>query len=196
VRIAVELLCEGTDREHLATLEEIGRRLSLRLIAAGDVHMHTRARRRLQDAVTSIRLGVPVAEAGWQLYPNGERYLREPVRLAKLYPPALLAETVAVAQECHFSLDELRYEYPHELVPEGHTPTTYLRKLTEDGARRRWPQGVPEEERVAIERELALIAQLHYEAFFLTVEDIVRFARGERILCQGRGSAANSRVCY
>jgi error-prone DNA polymerase len=196
VRIAVELLCEGTDRQHLATLEEIGGRLGLRLLAAGDVHMHTRARRRLQDAVTSIRLGVPVAEAGWQLYPNGERYLREPARLAKLYPPALLAETVAVAQECHFSLDELRYEYPHELVPEGHTPTTYLRKLTEDGVRRRWPQGIPEEESVAIERELALIAELHYEAFFLTVEDIVRFARREHILCQGRGSAANSRVCY
>ena len=196
VRIAVELLCEGADREHLATLEGIGRRLNLRLLASGDVHMHTRARRRLQDAVTSIRLGVPVAEAGWHLYPNGERYLRERVRLAKLYPAALLEETVAVAQECHFSLDELRYEYPHELVPEGHTPASYLRKLTEDGARRRWPQGIPEGERAEIEKELALIAELGYEAFFLTVEDMVRFARDEGILCQGRGSAANSRVCY
>ena len=196
VRIAVELLCEGTDREHLATLEDIGRRLSLALLASGDVHMHTRARRRLQDAVTSIRLGVPVAEAGWHLYPNGERYLRERVRLARLYPPALLEETVAVARECHFSLDELRYEYPHELVPEGHTPTSYLRKLTEDGARKRWPQGVPETERFEIEKELALIKELGYEAFFLTVEELVRFARGEGILCQGRGSAANSRVCF
>ena len=196
VRIAVELLCEGTDREHLATLEGIGRRLNLTLLASGDVHMHTRARRRLQDAVTSIRLGVPVAEAGWHLYPNGERYLREPVRLARLYPPALLAETVAVAEECHFSLNELRYEYPHELVPEGHTPASYLRHLTEEGARRRWPLGVPEKERVEIEKELALIAELRYEAFFLTVEELVRFARGKGILCQGRGSAANSRVCY
>lgn len=196
VRIAVELLCEGADREHLGTLEAIGRRLDLRLVATGDVHMHTRARRRLQDAVTSIRLGVPVAEAGWHLYPNGERYLRERVRLVKLYPPALLAEAVAIAEECHFSLDELRYEYPHELVPEGETPTSHLRKLTEAGARRKWPNGVPESERIAIDKELALIEELRYEAFFLTVDDIVRYARREGILCQGRGSAANSRVCY
>ena len=196
LRIAVELLCEGADREQLATLQGIGRKLQLRLLASGDVHMHSRARRKLQDAVTSIRLGVPVAEAGWNLYPNGERYLREPARLVKLYPPELLAETDVVARECHFSLDELRYEYPHELVPEGHTPTSYLRKLTEEGAQRRWPDGVPEKEKVEIDKELALIAELRYEAFFLTVEDIVRFARGEGILCQGRGSAANSRVCY
>jgi error-prone DNA polymerase len=201
VRIAVELFCEGTDRERLAALERIGhearaRGLDLRLVASGDVHMHSRARRRLQDTVTAIRLGMPVAAAGWHLYPNGERYLREPERLAKLYPPELLAETTAIAQECHFSLDELRYEYPHELVPPGETPTSYLRKLTEEGARWRWPGGVPESERVAIESELALIAELRYEPYFLTVQDIVKFARGEGILCQGRGSAANSRVCY
>ncbi len=196
VRIAVELLCEGSDRERLATLQGIGRQLDLRLVACGDVHMHSRARRRLQDAVTAIRLGVPVAQAGWHLYPNGERYLREPARLVKLYPPELLAETDAIARECHFSLDELRYEYPHEIVPEGHTPASYLRKLTEEGARRLWPDGVPAQERVEIEKELALIAELRYEAFFLTVEDIVSYARREGILCQGRGSAANSRVCY
>ena len=196
VRIAVELLCEGTDRERLATLQNIGRKLQLRLVASGDVHMHSRARRKLQDAVTAIRIGVPIAQAGWHLYANGERYLREPARLLKLYPPELLAETDAIARECHFSLDELRYEYPHELVPEGDTPTSYLRKLTEEGARRRWPNGVPEKERVEIDKELTLIAELRYEAFFLTVEDIVRFARSKDILCQGRGSAANSRVCY
>jgi error-prone DNA polymerase len=196
VRIAVELLCEGTDREHLATLENIGRRLDLRLVASGDVHMHTRARRRLQDAVTSIRLGVPVAEAGWHLYPNGERYLRETARLAKLYPAELLAETHAIAAQCHFSLDELRYEYPHELVPAGETPSSHLRKLTEEGALWRWPEGVPASARADIEKELALIAELSYEAFFLTVHDIVKFARQENILCQGRGSAANSLVCF
>jgi error-prone DNA polymerase len=196
VRIAVELFCEGADRERLAMLQDIGRKLELRLLASGAVHMHCRARRKLQDALTSIRLGVPVAEAGWHLYANGERYLREPARLVKLYPSELLSETDAVARECHFSLDELRYEYPHELVPEGHTPTSYLRQLTEEGARRRWPEGVPETEQVEIEKELALIAQLRYEAFFLTVEEIVRFARDRGILCQGRGSAANSRVCY
>src|SRR3569833_2695881 len=196
VRIAVELLCEGADRERFATLQSIGRKLQLRLIASGDVHMHSRARRKLQDALTSIRLGVPLAQAGWHLYANGERYLREPARLMRLYPPELLAETDAVARECHFSLDELRYEYPHELVPEGHSPTSYLRQLTEEGALRRWPQGVPETEQVEIEKELALIAELRYEPFFLTVEEIVRFARDRGILCQGRGSAANSRVCY
>jgi error-prone DNA polymerase len=196
VRIAVELLYEGTDRQHLATLEDIGRRLGLRLVATGDVHMHSRARRRLQDAVTSIRLGIPVAEAGWHLYPNGERYLREPQRLAKLYPAELLAETVAIAAECHFSLDELSYEYPHELVPAGETPASYLRKLTEQGALWRWPQGVPESTRAGIEKELALIAELRYEAFFLTVHDLVKFAQEQNILCQGRGSAANSLVCY
>ena len=196
VRIAVELLCEGADRERLATLQSMGRKLGLRLVASGDVHMHTRARRQLQDALTSIRIGVPLAQAGWHLYPNGERYLREPARLVRLYPPELLAESAAIARECQFSLDELRYEYPHELVPAGHTPATYLRQLTEEGARRRWPKGVPEKERVEIDRELALITEMRYEAFFLTVEDIVRFAREHGILCQGRGSAANSRVCY
>jgi error-prone DNA polymerase len=196
VRIAVELLCEGSDREHLVTLEDIGRRLGLRLVATGDVHMHSRARRRLQDTVTAIRLGVPVGEAGWRLYPNGERYLREPKRLARLYPAELLAETIAIAAECHFSLDELRYEYPHELVPTGETPTSHLRQLTEAGALWRWPQGVPANERAGIERELALIAELRYEAFFLTVHDIVKYARSKNILCQGRGSAANSLVCY
>jgi error-prone DNA polymerase len=196
VRIAVELLCEGTDRERLAALQSVGRKLGLRLLASGDVHMHSRARRKLQDVVTSIRLGMPIVEVGWHLYSNGERYLREPARLMRLYPPELLAETDAIARECHFSLDELRYEYPHELVPPGHTPTSYLRKLAEEGARRRWPGGVPEKERVEIEKELALIADLRYEAFFLTVEELVRFARERGILCQGRGSAANSRVCY
>jgi DNA polymerase III alpha subunit len=158
--------------------------------------MHVRARRRLQDAVTAIRHNVPIWEAGMKLYPNGERYLRERERLAKLYPRELLEETVAIAGRCTFSLEELRYEYPHELVPPGETPTSHLRKLTEAGARWRWPQGVPESERKAIEHELALIADLRYEPYFLTVHDIVAFARSKQILCQGRGSAANSRVCY
>jgi len=108
----------------------------------------------------------------------------------------LLAATVALAQSCHFSLDELRYEYPHELVPSGETPTSYLRRLTEEGARWRWPGGVPAAERTALEHELALIEELHYEPYFLTVQDVVAYARRQGILCQGRGSAANSRVCY
>ena len=193
---AVELLRDGMDRERLETLQRLGRDVGLPLVASGDVHMHVRARRRLQDAVTAIRHNVPIQEAGRRLYPNGERYLRERARLAKLYPRELLEETAAIARRCTFSLEELRYEYPHELVPPGETPTSHLRQLTEAGARWRWPQGVPQGERTAIEHELTLIADLRYEPYFLTVHDIVAFARGKGILCQGRGSAANSRVCY
>ncbi len=196
VRIAVELLRDGADHQRLGVLEAIGRNLNVPLVASGDVHMHVRKRRELQDVLTAIRLGVPVAEAGWNLYPNGERHLRERERLARLYPAELLEETLAVAAECHFSLDELRYEYPRELVPPGETPTSHLRNLTEQGARKRWSQGVPPQIRTIIESELALIADLHYEPYFLTVHDIVDHARSQGILCQGRGSAANSVVCY
>jgi len=196
VWIAVELVREGADREHLASLTRIAKQLELPLVAAGNVHMHVRGRRRLQDALTAIRLNVPLAAAGWQLTANGERHLKERARLARLYPPALLSATIAVAERCSFSLDELRYEYPHELVPDGETPTTHLRKLTEQGARERWPLGIPDEARKVIEYELALIADLRYEPYFLTVHDIVAYARGLGILCQGRGSAANSIVCY
>jgi error-prone DNA polymerase len=196
VRIAVELFLDGTDKQRLRTLETFGRELGLPLVASGDVHMHARERRRLQDALTAIRLNIPISEAGWHLYPNGERHLREPARLARLYPAELLAETVAIAQSCAFSLDELRYEYPHELVPEGQTPTSHLRNLVEEGIRWRWPQGITPDVRASIEKELTLIADLRYEPYFLTVRDIVSYARGKGILCQGRGSAANSLVCY
>jgi error-prone DNA polymerase len=196
LRIAVELLREGRDRERLATLRSLGETHGVPLIASGDVHMHTRARRHLQDALTAIRLRVPITQVGSRLYANGERYLRERERLARLYPHELLEATVQVAQACRFSLDELRYEYPRELVPEGESATSHLRKLTEAGARWRWPQGVPAAERTAIEHELELIAELSYESYFLTVHDIVAEARRRGILCQGRGSAANSRVCY
>jgi DNA-directed DNA polymerase III PolC len=196
LRFAVELLRAGGDAARLRALTRLGEQHQVPLVACGDVHMHLRTRRPLQDALTAIRLGVPVAEAGARLYPNGERYLREPQRLARLYPPQLLAASVELAAACHFSLDELRYEYPRELVPAGHSAASYLRELTEAGARWRWPEGVPAVERRAIEHELALIADLHYEPYFLTVHDIVAWARSRQILCQGRGSAANSRVCY
>ncbi|HEY1283274.1 MAG TPA: error-prone DNA polymerase [Steroidobacteraceae bacterium] len=196
VWIATELHCSGDDRERLARLQRLGRDLGLPLLASGDVHMHERRRRPLQDALTAIRLGVPIAEAGWQLYPNGERHLRERRRLARLYPAELLAETQTVARRCSFSLEELRYEYPQELVPSGETPQTYLRQLVEAGARWRWPKGVEPRTRASIENELAIISELHYEPYFLTVHDIVRYAREKHILCQGRGSAANSVVCF
>ncbi len=194
--IAAELHCGSSDRSRLSALVELSRRFSLTMVAAGDVHMHVRSRRRLQDVLTAVRLGRPLAQCGHELFPNAERHLRLRVRLAQLYPPELLAETVRIAERCSFSLDSLRYEYPAELVPEGHSPATWLRKLTEEGLRRRFPAGVPPKVAAQVERELELIAELKYEPFFLTVHDVVRFARGREILCQGRGSAANSVVCY
>jgi error-prone DNA polymerase len=194
--IAVELLRDGRDRERLAMARALGEAHELPLTAAGDVHMHVRDRRRLQDALTAVRHGVTVAEAGDRLHANGERHLRERERLARLYPPELLAETVKIAALVDFSLDELRYEYPHELVPAGETAASHLRKLTEAGARKRWPDGIPDKMRAQIEHELALINDLGYESYFLTVQDIVAEARRLNILCQGRGSAANSVVCY
>ncbi|MGD8690444.1 MAG: error-prone DNA polymerase, partial [Gammaproteobacteria bacterium] len=194
--IAVELFCGGDDCAYLAALRRLGRASGLPLVAAGDVHMHVRNRRALQDVFTAIRLGTTVAEAGLALFPNGERHLRSLDRLAHLYPSDLLEESVRIADRCRFSLDELRYEYPDELVPPGRTAIAHLRDLTRTGARRRWPDGLPEPVRRQIEHELELIEELHYEPYFLTVHDLVNFARSRGILCQGRGSAANSAVCY
>ncbi|MDH4055094.1 MAG: PHP domain-containing protein, partial [Gammaproteobacteria bacterium] len=194
--IAVELMADGRQREQLERLREEGRRLKLPLVASGDVHMHIRARRILQDAVTAIRLRTTVDKAGFALHSNGERHLRSLAVLAHAYPAELLEESARIADTLHFSLHELRYEYPNELVPAGETAGTYLRKLTEEGMRRRWPGGVPAKVIALVEHELKLIADLEYESYFLTVEDIVSFARAKNILCQGRGSAANSAVCF
>jgi len=171
-------------------------RLGIPAVACGDVHMHARGRRALQDCMTAIRHHLPVAEAGCHLFANGERHLRSIVELAQLYPAELLAETLRISQRCHFQLDQLKYQYPHELVPPGHDTTSWLRKLVEDGASWRWPDGITEKARAQLEHELELISDLHYESYFLTVHDIVRFARERGILCQGRGSAANSSVCF
>jgi error-prone DNA polymerase len=194
--IAVELVRRGNRRERLALLQALSQATGLPLVAAGDVHMHARSRRPLQDTLTAIRLGTPVHAAGHALHANGERHLRARSTLRDLYPAPLLAETIRIAGRCAFSLDELRYEYPEELVPAGETPPAYLRRLTEAGMQRRWPEGVPERVRKLVEHELALIAELQYEPYFLTVYDIVAFARSRHILCQGRGSAANSAVCF
>jgi error-prone DNA polymerase len=194
--IAVELLADGRQRERLARLREEGRRLVLPLVACGDVHMHCRYRRILQDTLTAIREGVTIESAGFALHPNGERHLRSLDVLRNTYPDELLAETLRIADRIDFSLDQLRYEYPHEVVPAGETPASYLRRLTCEGMRRRWPGGVPGKVVELVEHELALIADLGYEPYFLTVCDIVTFARARGILCQGRGSAANSAVCY
>ncbi len=194
--IGVELHRSGGDRVRLQRLRRLGREAGLPLVACGGVLMHGRERQPLQDTLTAIRLGTTLAEAGQVLQPNGERHLRPRSRLALFYPADLLAETLRVAELCRFSLDELRYEYPDELVPSGVTPGAYLRRLVEEGMIRRWPAGAPEKVRRLVEHELALITELGYEPYFLTVHDIVRFARSRHILCQGRGSAANSAVCY
>ncbi|HZM35449.1 MAG TPA: error-prone DNA polymerase, partial [Burkholderiales bacterium] len=194
--IAAELHCGPNDRARLEALKALSAKSRLPLVAAGDVHMHVRSRRRLQDVLTAVRLGKPLAQCGQSLYPNAERSLRPRVRLARLYPEALLAESVAIAERCRFSLEELRYEYPEELVPAGETPSTWLRALTERGLHRRFPSGIPSHVEKLVEHELKLIAELRYEPFFLTVHDVVDYARREGILCQGRGSAANSVVCY
>ena len=194
--VAVELTAAGRDRERLERLSALARELGLPAVAAGDVHMHQRRRRALQDMLTAVRLRTTVARAGHALFPNGERMLRPLARIEALYPRPLLDATRDIAERCRFSLDELRYEYPEEIVPAGTTPASHLRRLVEEGAARRWPVGLPAPVRQLIERELALIAELGYERYFLTVHDLVEFARGRGILCQGRGSAANSAVCY
>ncbi|MBL8430780.1 MAG: error-prone DNA polymerase, partial [Dechloromonas sp.] len=194
--VAVELHAGPDDAARLEVLQALGAASGLPLAAAGDVHMHVRARRPVQDVLTALRLKTTVFDAGHALFPNGERHLRTRLRLSRLYPPALLDETLHIAARCDFSLDELRYEYPEEIVPAGETPASWLRAETGRGLLRRYPDGVPEAVRERVEHELKLIAEMTYEAYFLTVHDLVRFARAREILCQGRGSAANSAVCY
>jgi len=196
VWIALELFYEGTDTAQRERLERIAATFELPLVACGDVHMHCRERYPIADTVQAIRRGSTLKRSAGELLPNHERYLRPRTRLQRIYPPAALANSVAIAARCRFTLDELRYEYPRELVPAGRTPSEHLRALTEQGMARRWPDGVAPNVMALIEHELELIAELRYEAFFLTVHDIVEFARSRGILCQGRGSAANSAVCY
>jgi error-prone DNA polymerase len=194
--LGVEIFPDGQEMQTYQRAFELAGALSLPMVACGDVHMHHPNRKALQDVVSAIRIGQPLRLAGKLLQANRERYLRSRSLLAGLYPPALLAESVRIADLCDFSLDELRYEYPAELVPAPLTPAQYLRQLVEAGARKRWPDGITDEVAATIEKELQLIRELQYEYYFLTVFDIVHFARSAQILCQGRGSAANSAVCY
>ncbi|WP_218509371.1 error-prone DNA polymerase [Variovorax sp. dw_308] len=196
--IAVELLNNLDDDLWLASLQQLANQAGVPLVAAGDVHMHKRSRKPLQDVVTAIREGKSVAECGFALQANAERHLRSRMRLADLYPPDLLANTLVVMERCRFDLELIRehYKYPLELVGGGETPTQTLVRKTWEGARVRYPDGMDDKIRFQIQRELDLIVELKYEMFFLTVEDIVRFARERHILCQGRGSSANSAVCF
>jgi error-prone DNA polymerase len=194
--VALTLHARAMDDIHRGIVELVATRHTVPVVATGWPLMHVRSRKPLQDVLTSIRLGRPVAECGYDLAPNAERHLRSRFRLANVYPAGALEESERVARLCTFSLDELKYEYPDELVPAGRDPAEYLRDETYIGAHRRFPGGIPVAVQAQIEHELKLISELKYEAYFLTVYDIVSFARAQGILCQGRGSAANSAVCF
>lgn len=196
--IGVALHYGAADARHLATLQAAGQRHGIPLVALGGVEMHRRSRQPVHDALAAIRLGRPVTDILEQLHPNAERHLRSRLRLANMYPSELLRETLKIRERCQFSLNEIRdqYQYPREVVPDGMSPAQYLRQETMTGAKRRYPTGTPPAVMKQLEEELAIIAELAYEPYFLTVYDIVKFARRRGILCQGRGSAANSAVCY
>jgi error-prone DNA polymerase len=194
--LGVEQLRLLDDEMWLHRLRQASKTYELPLVALGDAHFHVRSRKPLQDVMTATRLGKSLTECGLDLQPNAERHLRTRLRLAQTFPRELLQETLHVASRCNFSLEELRYQYPDEVVPAGETASSYLRRITYEGAGRRWPNGVPAKVQLQIEYELELIGELKYEHYFLTVADIVAFAKSRHILCQGRGSAANSVVCY
>jgi error-prone DNA polymerase len=193
-----ELFCGDDDRLRLQTLMRVARTHRLPIVAANDVHYHDLSRQPLQDVLTAVRHGTTVAELGHRRFPNAERHLKSTAAMRRLFAdcPEAVSRTVELADRCTFSLDELRYEYPEELCPVGLTPIEHLSRLAWEGARWRYPAGIPEKIRSLIEYELTLIEDLRYEAYFLTVWDLVKFARSRDILCQGRGSAANSAVCY
>ncbi len=186
------------DQRHLEKLQHWEKETAVPLVAAGGVLFHSPARQVLQDTLTAIRLGKTVAETGEELHPNAQRHLKQLDEIQAVYGeiPGAIKRAVEIAQQCRFSLDELRYEYPEELAPTGQTPLEYLSQLTWDGAQSRYPEGVPDKIKSTIKHELQLIKELRIEAYFLTVWDLVRFARSRGILCQGRGSAANSVVCF
>ncbi len=198
VSIAASRVYGPDDQSHLARLAELSRKFDIPLLATNQVHYHDPARRRLQDVLTCVRHGRTIGEAGFRLLCNGERYLKPPDAMYRLFAdhPAALRRGLEIAEQCQFNLDELRYEYPDEIVPTGQSAIAYLADLTWRGAAQRWSGGVPVKVRGQIEHELELIERLKYEAYFLTVHDMVVFARSRGILCQGRGSAANSAVCY
>jgi len=198
LHLVVHALRRGDDAQRLAHHAALARAARVRLLATNDVHFHVPERRALQDVLACIREGVPLDAAGRRLFPHGERHLKAPAEMARLFArhPDAIAAGLDIVARCRFSLDELRYDYPDEPVPPGATAQSHLEALAWEGARRRWPAGIPGKVRGQIVHELALVAKLGYAPYFLTVHDIVAFARARGILCQGRGSAANSAVCY
>tara|TARA_Y100001935_G_C17311646_1_gene516947 strand:- start:6074 stop:9130 length:3057 start_codon:yes stop_codon:yes gene_type:complete len=194
--IAISLLREGNDEYQLKKFLKWSSIFNIRGVAVGEVHMHARGRRALSDVLNSIRLRKPVSDLKENITINGEHHLRCLEDLKNIYPKNLLDETLNIASLCEFSLNQINYQYPDDITPNSLTSQEYLRQLTEEGIQYRWPEGCPNDIREQINYELCLINELKYESYFLTVWDIVRFARKNKILCQGRGSAANSAVCY
>ena len=194
--LGVSLDCHAQQELRYLACYELAEQLRLPMVATPYIRMHCRQRQVLQDVLTAIRLHRSVDQLGKQRPSNSEHHIKSLSLLTRDYPPALLEESERLARRCEFRLDELRYQYPTELVPSGQTASDFLRSLTEAGARQRWPSGIPDKVQKQLEHELSLIAELSYEHYFLTVHDIVQFARSQKILCQGRGSAANSAVCY
>ncbi len=196
--IAASCVYESDNQTRLSNLNWLSRAFGVPMLATNDVHFHHPDRRRLQDVLTCVRHGCTIHEAGYRLFQNGERYLKLPLQMHVLFDDYLPAiqRGLDIAEQCQFNLDQLKYEYPHELTSPGKTQLQYLTELAWEGAAGRYPQGIPPKVKTLIERELKLIGELQIEAYFLTVQDIVRFARSRDILCQGRGSAANSAVCY
>ncbi len=196
--LAAHHLYRGDDAARLARLAAMAERAGTPLVATNDVHYHLPERRPLQDVLTCIREHCSIDDAGFRLFASAERFLKGPEEMARLFAdyPEAIARTVEIAERCTFSLDELRYEYPDETTDNGRTPQEQLEYLTWRGAMGRYPLGIPDKIEASLKHELGLIGELDYAPYFLTVEDTVRFARNQGILCQGRGSAANSSVCY
>lgn len=194
--IGIDHQWSGGEQEQFSTWLTLSRKKNIPLVACPQALMHVRERKPLQDVLTSIRHSIPIDELGTLLEPNAEAYLKPVEQLMQLYPDTLLEQTTDISDLCNFSLSELQYQYPLELVPENQTPIQHLRALVDEGKHQRWPEGVPTFVEALLEKELLLIEEVRYEYYFLTVHDLVRFARSKHILCQGRGSAANSVVCY
>lgn len=196
--IAASRAYGGDDTKQLHRISQLAKKIQIPMVATNDVHYHHPGRRELQDVVTCVREKCTIHNAGFRLYPNAERYLKpndEMLRLFRQYPEAIL-NTAAIAEACCFSLDELKYQYPKELTTNGRTPQQELTFLAWKGAQQIFGEKIPEKIKASIEYELAFIEEVNYAEYFLTVYDIVRYARKQGILCQGRGSAANSTVCY
>ncbi len=198
VSLAASNVFRGDARRRLGELDELAKRTNVKLVATTNALYHHAGRKQLADVLTCIREKCTIVDAGYRLQANAERHLKGAAEMQRLFAayPNAVTRTVEIAERIHFSLEELRYEYPDEPVPAGKTPQAYLEELTWQLARERYPDGIPEHASTLVAKELALIAQLDYARYFLTVYDVVRFAREKNILCQGRGSAANSAVCF